>query len=170
MKIAKRPDPERLHVLAATLRVWLLDVLVWLGGFLGGTPPRPLRLWLRREIAAALRDTHMLTFLLAFARMTVPVRPARAMRPPSTPPGFARAPMGGGARGFGRAVRLRGLSIPGKLASLRAIFDNLGAVVRKVLRHLRRRRLGGVALLPVAPPASRLAAVAHVAAVGVDTS
>ena len=59
MKIHKAPDPERLHVLAQSLRLWLLDVCVWLAEWLNVKLPRDMRMEMRRELARALRKTRM---------------------------------------------------------------------------------------------------------------
>ena len=169
MKIHKRPDLEKLHIVTAMLRVWLIDVCVWLCRFCNGRPPRFLRLELRRELAEALRDTRMLVFLLAVSRMDIPIGVARIERPLSAPLGCRRAREGGEGRVFRRGVRLRGASIAARFAELRAIFANLGRTVRLVLRYLKRRPRG-VAIVLATALAERLCGVADVAATCVDSS
>lgn len=170
MQIAKRPDPERLHVLAAALRVWLLDLCVWMAEWLGMRLPRGMRLASRRALATGLRETRLLVFLLAFARLRVPVLVARTMRPLSAPPGFRRArDTGGDARVFTRGLRLTGFSVAARLRALCAIFADLGAAVRRMLKHLR-KRWRGPALVMRAAVAAILRALTDKTPRSLDTS
>ena len=169
MKIHKAPDPEKLHVFAQSLRLWLLDVCVWLAEWLNVKLPRDMRMEMRRELARALRETRMLVFLLAVSRMHIPVVTPRTMRPSSAPPGFRLARRGGGGRGYDRGVRLRGRTLGARLRELRDLFDDLGAAVARMLKHLR-KRFRGACLCLSAPVDARLRLLAHVAPMGVDSS
>ena len=169
MKIHKAPDPEKLHVFAQSLRLWLLDVCVWLAEWLNVKLPRDMRMEMRRELARALKETRMLVFLLAVSRMHIPVVTPRTMRPPSAPPGFRLARRGGGGRGYDRGVRLRGRTLAARLRELRDLFDNLGDAVRVMLKHLRRRYRGACLCLS-APVCARLRPPTHVSPQCVDTS
>ena len=169
MKIHKAPDPEKLHVFAQSLRLWLLDVCVWLAEWLGVKLPRDMRMEMRRELARALRETRMLVFLLAVSRMHIPVVTPRTMRPSSAPPGFRLARRGGGGRGYDRGVRLRGRTLGARLRELRDLFDDLGGAVQRMLKHLNARGRG-VALVLFAPVCARLRMLAHVMPICVDTS
>ena len=169
MKIHKGPDPERLHVLAQSLRLWLMDVCVWLAEWLGVKLPRDMRMEMRRELARALRRTRMLVLLLAVSRMHIPVVTPRTMRPASAPPGFRLARRGGGGRGYDRGVRLPGRTLAARLRALRDLFDNLGAAVQRMLKHLRKRWRGACLCLS-APVCECLRPLAHVMPDGVDTS
>ena len=169
MKIHKASDPEKLHVFAQSLRLWLLDVCVWLAEWLNVKMPRDMRMDMRRELARALRETRMLVFLLAVSRMHIPVVTPRAERPPSAPPGFRLARRGGDGRGYDRGVRLRGWTLAARLRELRDLFDDLGGAVRVMLKHLRRRYRG--ACLRVSAPVSEChRPLAHVAPICVDSS
>ena len=169
MRIHKAPDPERLHVFAQSLRLWLLDVCVWLAEWLNVKLPRDMRMEMRRELAQALKETRMLVFLLAVSRMHIPVVTPRTMRPSSAPPGFRLARRGGGGRGYDRGVRLRGRTLAARLRELRDLFDNLGGAVRRMLRHLR-RRYRGACLRVSAPVSARLRPLPRVSPICVDTS
>ena len=169
MKIHKAPDPEKLHIVAQSLRLWLLDVCVWLAEWLNLKLPRDMRMEMRRELARALRETRMLVFLLAVSRMSIPVVTPRTARPSSAPPGFRLARRGGGGRGYDRGVRLRGCTLAARLGELRDLFDDLGGAVRLMLKHLR-KRFRGACLCVSAPVCARLRPLAHVSPKCVDTS
>ena len=169
MKIHKAPDPEKLHLLAQSLRLWLMDVCVWLAEWLGVKLPRDMRMEMRRELARALRRTRMLVLLLAVSRMHIPVVAPRTTRPPSAPPGFRLARRGGGGRGYDRSVRLRGRTLAARLRALRDLFDDLGGAVRLMLKHLH-KRYRGAGLCLSAPVCERSRPLAHVSPKCVDTS
>ena len=169
MKIHKAPDPEHLHVFAQSLRLWLLDVCVWLAEWLSVKLPREVRMVLRRELARALQETRMLVFLLAVSRMHIPVVTPRIARPPSAPPGFRVTRRGGGGRGYDRGLRLRGRTLGARLRELRDLFDDLGAAVARMLKHLRKRYRGACLCLS-APVGARLRPLAHVVPKCVDSS
>ncbi len=137
MQIHQRPDPERLHVLASRLRLWIADVWVWLAEWFGVQLPRDMRLTLRADIRTALAHVRVLVLLLAMARWAPPPARIRAYRPPSAPPGFKRTSLlANDGRNIRRAVRLRGRTIVARLAALRDVFDHLGVWARRALKRV----------------------------------
>ena len=170
MQTHKAPDPERLHVLTAGLRAWLMDVVVWLAEWLGVRLPREMKLDLRRELARTLADARLLVFLLAYARLRLPAPVSHASRPLSAPRGCRRArDTGGDGRVFRRGMKLSGFSVAARLRALRDLFDNLGAAIARMRRRLL-RRWRGLAIVLVAAAAARAVGVAAPAPAGVDSS
>ncbi len=137
MQIHQRPDPERLHVLASRLRLWIADVCVWLAEWFGVQLPRDMRVTLRGDIRTTLAHARVLVRLLAMARWApTPVR-VRTYRPPSASPGFLHTSLfANDGRNIRRAVRLRGRTIAARLAALRDIFDHLGVWARRALKRV----------------------------------
>ncbi len=133
----RSPDPERLHVLAAQLRVWALEICVWLAGLVGKRMPRALRIMLREDIREALFGARVLIFLLAVLRRDRTPFMEGTVRLQSTPPGFRRVcddttPL----RRVKRAVRLRGRTIRARVAELRDMLGNLDRWVKRMIAHL----------------------------------
>ncbi len=130
----RSPDPERLHVLAAQLRVWALEICVWLAGLVGRRMPRALRIMLREDIRDALFGARLLIFLLAMLRRDRTPFYERTLHPPSAPAGFRRVrdhtnPF----RRLKRAVRLHGRTIRARVAELRDMLCTLERWVRRVI-------------------------------------
>ncbi len=133
----RSPDPERLHVLAAQLRVWALEICVWLAGLVGRRMPRALRIMLREDIREALFGARLLIFLLAVLRRDRTPYWQRTVHPQAAPRGFRRArdhttPL----RRVKRAVRLRGRTIAARVAELREMLCHLERWVKRMIAHL----------------------------------
>lgn len=165
------PDPERLHILAALMRAWVLALAAWLAGFEGVLP----RAW-RRELLALVRaaecDTRRLVFVVAVAGMGPPPPEMRAtLRPRTCPPGFRRVRhQGADTRMMVRGVRLqRRGGAAGRIAWLRAVLARLGVHVAAMRRRIAQPGVSA-RLTPVAPPAQRLAALCAPVCAGVDSS
>ncbi len=138
----RAPDPERLHVLAAQLRVWALEICVWLAGLVGRRMPRAVRIMLREDIREVLFGARLLIFLLAVLRRDRKPFYQRTVHPESAPRGFRRTcddttPL----RRVKRAARLRGRTIRARVAELRAMLCNLARWVQRMLAHLERGRM-----------------------------
>ncbi len=171
MKTRAAPDPERLHILAALMRAWVLALAGWLAGFEGVLP----RAW-RRELLALVRaaefDTRRLVFVVAMMGMgPLPPELKRTMRPRSCPPGFRRTRHhGADTRMMERGVRFHrrgGLAV--RIARVRAVLARLGSHIAAMRRRI--ARLGVSArLTPVAPRAERLVALCATACACADTS
>ncbi len=137
MKTLRRPDPERLHALTARLKLWLLEVCVWLSEWLGRKLPREVRMMMREDMRKALSGARLLVFLLAISRCRdAPLR-VLTERPSAAPPGFRRTgAFNNDMRNVSRAVRLRGRTIAARLAELRDVLDNPGAWAQRALKRL----------------------------------
>ncbi len=171
MNAPAAPDPERLHILAALLRAWVLALAAWLAEFEGVLP----RMW-RRELLALVRaaeiDTRRLVFVVAVAGMGPPPPEMRgAMRPRSCPPGFRRVRhQGADTRMMQRGVRMhRRGGIAARIARVRAVLARLGMHVAAMRRRIAQP---GVSprLTPVAPPAQPPAALCAPVCACVDSS
>lgn len=169
MKTRAAPDPERLHVAIAMLRLWLADLCVWLAAWLGVKLPRDLRMELRRDLARTLSQARLVVFLLAFARLKLPALPPATARPLSAPAGCRRARAGGEGRVFRRGLRLEGRTLAARFAALRAVFADLGRAVARMLRHLR-RRAPAAAIVLVGAIAERLCGARAAAPAAMDSS
>ncbi len=133
------PDPERLHVLAAQLRVWALEICVWLAGLVGRRMPRVVRIMLREDIREVLFGARLLIFLLAVLRRDRKPYWQGTSHPESAPRGFRRTsndttPL----RRVKRAVRLQGRTIRARVAELREMLCHLGRWVKRMRAHLDR--------------------------------
>ncbi len=135
----RSPDPERLHVLAAQLRVWALEICVWLAGLVGRRMPRAIRIMLREDIREALFGARLLIFLLAVLRRDRTPYWQPTVHPESAPRGFRcvrddTSPL----RRVKRAVRLRGRTIRARVAELRHLLCGLERWVKRMIAHLER--------------------------------
>ncbi len=159
----RAPDPERLHVLAAQLRVWALEICVWLAGLVGRRMPRAVRIMLREDIREVLFRARLLIFLLAVLRRDRKPFYQCTVHPESAPRGFRRTcddttPL----RRVKRAARLRGRTIRARVAELRDMLCNLARWVQRMLAHLERGPHGaGLVLREVFAEAARDHAPAH---------
>ncbi len=153
----RSPDPERLHVLAAQLRLWALEICAWLAGLVGKRMPREIRLMLREDIREALFGARLLIFLLAVLRRDRSPYWQRTAHPESAPCGFRRARDHTTAlRRVKRAVRLRGRTIRARIAELRDMLCNLDRWVKRMIAHLDAGPHGaGLVLCAVAAEAAR---------------
>jgi hypothetical protein len=136
METRQRTTPEKLNVLAARLKLWLLDLLLWLSEWMGRALPRALRMEMRADIRQALQGTRVIVFLLAMSRCGA--APMHGQRQPYPPPrGFRRTGfLKSDLRSICRTVRLRGRTIAARLAELRAILDTLDVWIARVRRRL----------------------------------
>jgi hypothetical protein len=153
-----------LHAHAQSLRLWLLEIAVWLVEAIGFREGRIALHGMRIEARRELRE---LIFLMMCARMRFrkTQRRRRWMRPPST------------ARGFRYAhrridmVRLytRGIALKG-FAEMRRALDDLDRIVaRAIARVPKSMSTGGLAIC-VALAVGAVSAAPAPAAVGADTS
>ncbi len=163
------PDPERLHVLAAQLRVWALEICVWLAGLVGRRMPRAVRIMLREDIREVLYGARLLIFLLAVLRRDRTPYWQRTSHPESAPRGFRRARDGATPlRRVKRAIGLHGRTIRARVAELRDMLCNLACWAKRMIAHLERGPHGaGLVLRAVVAEALRGQAMG---AVCVDTS
>jgi hypothetical protein len=135
METRTRTTPEKLNVLAARLKLWLLDVCLWLSEWMGRALPRALRVELRAEIAAALAGVRVLVFLRAVAHCP----PAPAQHGCAhAPPGFRlRGVLDNDLRNVCRTVKLRGRTIAARLRELRDALDNLDVWIARAVKRLK---------------------------------
>ncbi|KAF0176527.1 MAG: hypothetical protein FD124_2490 [Alphaproteobacteria bacterium] len=149
---------------AQSLRLWLLEIAVWLVEAIGF---REGRIALNRHRIEARRELRELIFLMMCARMRFrrTERRRRWMCPPSTPCGFRYA-----QRRI-NMVRLytRGIALK-TFAEMRTALDELDRIVeRGIARVPRAMSTGGLRICT--PPAVRAVFVAPAAAaLGADTS
>ncbi len=127
--------PKCPHVLASRLKLWVLDLCVWLSEWLGHRLPRDLRVELRADIRKALWGARLLALMLALRRCgaAAAVRNER----PNAPRGFRRSNvLEYDMRSVCRTLRLRGRAIAEKLAAVRAMFDDLDSWAERVRKRL----------------------------------
>ena len=119
-----------LKACAQSLRLWLLEIAVWLAEAIGF---REGRIALNRHRVEARRELRELIFLMMCARMRFrkTARRARWMRPPSTSRGFRYA-----YRNLDM-VRLytRGIALK-DFAQMRRALDDLDAVVQRAIARV----------------------------------
>ncbi len=160
--------PKCPHVLAAKLKLWLLDLCVWLAAWLGHRLPRELRVELREDIRKALWGARVLALMLALPRCG----PAPNVRheQPNAPRGFRHSTiLECDMRSVCRTLRLRGRTIAEKLAEVRAMFDDLDVWAERVrVRLMEVPHAARLVLCWLAADAVRALAVAPLCAV--DTS
>jgi hypothetical protein len=112
---------------AQSLRLWLMEIAVWLVEAIGF---REGRIALNRHRVEARRELRELIFLMMCARMRFrkEERRRRWMRPPSAPRGFSyrrmRIDM---VRLYTRGIALKGF------AQMRRVLDDLDAVVERAI-------------------------------------
>ncbi len=164
------PTPsDRLHLFAARLKLWLLDVCLWLSEWLGRRVPRAARIMLRQDLREALFGARVVVFLLAISRCGAP-KPVHVERPHAAPPGFRRAgALDNDLRNVKRTVRLRGRTLAARLAEVRAVLDNLDAWAARAVKRLLAGAHGARLLLCVAV-ADRLLTLPVFAPTFVDSS
>ena len=149
---------------AQSLRLWLLEIAVWLVEAIG---LREGRIALNRHRIEARRELRDLIFLMMCARMRFrkTERRRRWMRPPSTPCGFRYA------QRRMDMVRLytRGIALK-SFAEMRRALDDLDAVVRRAIARVpKAMSTGGLAIC--APPREETVSAAPApATLGADTS
>ncbi len=128
-------NPKCPHVLASRLKLWLLDLCVWLAEWLGHRLPRDLRLELREDIRKALWGARVLALLLALRRCG-PAPNVRHQRAHAAR-GFRHSQvLESDMRAVCRTLRLRGRTIAAKLAEVRAMFDDLDLWAERVRARL----------------------------------
>ncbi len=140
--------PLRTHIAkyrkaAQDLRLWVLEVLAWWLGIVGGAfDMRDARLLLQGCIRDARRDARDLIFLAMIARMDVRRPASRPSRPPSARSGFRyRLRRFRPARIFTRRIALR------TLADIRTALDDFDGVVERALKRLPKRRVAGALVI-----------------------
>ena len=135
-----------LKACAQSLRLWLMEVAVWLAEAIGF---REGRIALNRHRIAARRELRELIFLMMCQRMRFRKadRRGRWMRPPSTPRGFRYA------RRRIDMVRLytRGIALK-TFAEMRRALDDLDAIVTRAIARVPKRVCTG-RLVICTPPA-----------------
>ena len=149
---------------AQSLRLWLLEIAVWLVEAIGF---REGRIALNKHRLEARRELRELIFLMMCARMRFrkTERRRRWMRPPSTPRGFRYA-----LRRIDM-VRLytRGIALK-TFAEMRRALDNLDAVVRCAIARVPKAMSTGVLAICAPPAVGAVCAAPAPATKGADTS
>ncbi|KAF0175918.1 MAG: hypothetical protein IV086_01390 [Hyphomonadaceae bacterium] len=149
---------------AQSLRLWLLEIAVWLVEAIGF---REGRIALNRHRIEARRELRQLIFLMMCARMRFRKTDTRRrwMRPPSAPRGFRyarrRLDM---ARLYTRGVALK------TFAQMRRVLDDLDEVVERAIARVPKGISTGRLAICTAPAIVLAFAAPAPAADGADTS
>jgi hypothetical protein len=122
--VRKKPDIERINATAQSLRLWVLEMLVWVAGFVGIR----FKPDIRTEIDAAKR----IVFLTAIHRSDERGRTFARRHWRNAPRGFRCQHTHGGVRAFLRVVKIRDLT------ELRDLLDDMEPAIRRVIRQLKK--------------------------------
>ena len=143
-------DVQKWRARAASCRVWLCELLLWVVAHLGESRiARAVRISVRRELNDADRSLRSIIVLLALARVSW----AEVPGPRTFHPGAViRTRPGADLRHCGRIVRFRALTLKAKILRLRAVIDDLDAHVARMVTRLEAgfRQLGPVLIAMLA--------------------
>ena len=189
MRIAAqfRPDLAPYEAFFASLRLWLVELVVWLADIEAHAKSATLRALvrtllqacaprIRADLRASVTDVRQIFFLRAFMRfhLSQPTRP-RPSPPLSAPAGFRRQRARRGMLHRHTGGALSGLhagSLRQRAARLKQILDNPEPYITRIVAHLARfiGRFRATSLVAVAPPPAGFASAAAQALAHADTS
>ncbi|MDX2235035.1 MAG: hypothetical protein NW200_11120 [Hyphomonadaceae bacterium] len=143
-------DVHKWRARAASCRVWLCALLLWVLEHLGdGAIARGFRIQVRRDLNAAQRSVRGIIVLIALSRVSWTQMPG-----PSTwrPGAVVRTRSSADMRHCGRIVRFRARSLREKIRRLRAVIDALDAHVARMVTRIEAglRQLGPVLIVAAA--------------------
>lgn len=168
------PSPRSRHS-RPTLRLWVVELVVWLAEALGDGPlGAALKRWTMAQLGRAERGAGAIAVLAAMALLPAPppaLGPRRHRRPASAPRGFARAAVrGNDMRRMTSHLFPRERDVLVRARRLGGFLDALDLRARRLARRIV-RVLPATRLVAIAPPAARcLACAAPRAPQACDTS
>jgi hypothetical protein len=141
----RKPDIDRVNLIARRLRLWVLEIIAWVAAFAG--------VKFRPDISEEVYAAKLCVFLNAIhcCGERGHIRARRHWR--GAPAGFRYSFKRGQLRSFTRVVKIRDLH------DLRVLLDDMEPAIAKVVRQLRKnavhthlvlRSLGGFAQTPTA--------------------
>jgi hypothetical protein len=158
MPPAPHIDTQKWRALAAGLRVWLCEVLIWLAEFFGeGAIGRQFRIEARRDLKRAEKGLRGVIVLLALARMSW----AEVPGPKTWRPRAFKRKRHGDLRHVTRIIRFRAMRLKDRVLRLREAIDSLDTLVARMAARLEAgiRQLGPTGITPVLIAASLAAAI-----------
>ena len=143
--VRARPDIERVNAIARSLRLWVLEIVVWAAGLAG--------MRFKPDISEEVYAAKLCVFLNAVARCPRRGRAIRAGRAGAAPTGVRFQRQRGALRSYTRGVKVRGIM------ALRALLEDMEPAIAAMVKRLARY---SVVVRPVAfaPPAHVFASIA----------
>lgn len=186
MRIAApfRPDLAPYEAFAASLRVWLVELLAWFAEALEPPASRrpsiaarilaPFAPQIRADLRQVAFHLRRILFLMAFVRINLPALVARTKRPGGAPSGFRRSmPIFALRQLTGDAFSgLNSGSLVARARRLKRMLDNPEPTIARIVAHLLRllRRASSARLFAIAPPPVRFTSAPTPPPAHADTS
>jgi hypothetical protein len=158
MPPAPHIDTQKWRALAASLRVWLCEVLIWLAEFFGeGAIGRQFRIEARRDLKRAEKGLRAVIVLLALSRVSW----AEVPGPKTWRPRAFKRKRHGDLRHVTRIIRFKAMRLKNRVLRLREAIDSLDTLVGRMAERLEAgiRQLGPTGITPILIAASLAAAI-----------